>query len=64
MEGTTEKFTIEITEGGLVIAGEKGVSLEFTTGEVLMLLDILTKEEKRLRNMAQEASPAPIKIRV
>ena len=64
MEGATERFTIEITEGGLVITDGKGLSLEFTAGEALMLLDILTEEEKRLRNIAQEASPGPIKIQV
>ncbi|MBW2312329.1 MAG: hypothetical protein JRF35_14895 [Deltaproteobacteria bacterium] len=64
MEEETERFTIEITEKGLVITGGKGLSLEFTAGEALMLLGILTEEEQRLRNMAQEASPAPIKIQV
>ncbi len=64
MEGTTERFTIEITKKGLAITGGKGLSLEFTPGEALMLLHILTEEEERLRNMAQEASPAPIKIQV
>ena len=63
-EEVTERFTIEITGGGLVVTSGKGVSLEFTACEALMLLDILTEEEKRLRNMAQEASPAPIKIQV
>ena len=64
MEGITERFTIEVTEGGLVITSVKGLSLEFTACEALMLLDILTEEQKRLRHMAQEASPAPIKIQV
>lgn len=64
MEGATERFTIEITESGLAITGGRGLSLEFTACEALMLLDILTEEEQRLRNMAQEASPAPIKIQV
>jgi len=64
MEGTRERFSIKIREGGLVITDEKGMRLKFTASEALMLLDILTQEQKRLRNMAQEASPAPIKIRV
>jgi len=64
MEEVRERFIIEITEKGLVITGGKGLNLEFTAGEALMLLDILTEEEQRLRNMAQEASPAPIKIQV
>jgi hypothetical protein len=62
MEGVTEKFTIEITEGGLAITSGEGLSLEFAPGEALMLLDILTEEEERLRNMAQEALPASIEI--
>jgi hypothetical protein len=62
MKEVRERFTIAIAEGGLVVTSGKGVSLEFTAGEALMLLDILTEEEQRLRNMAQEASPAPIKI--
>jgi hypothetical protein len=61
-EGTTERFTIEIIEGGLVIASGNGVSLKFTAGEALMLLDILTEEQERLRDMARKASPAPINI--
>ena len=52
-----EKFTIEITEIGLVISGEKGDRLEFSAGEALMLLDILKNEEVELRKMADEASP-------
>jgi len=63
MKEVTEKFTIEIAKGGLVITSEKGSRLEFTAGEALMLLDILAEEEQRLRSMAQEASPAPMKIR-
>lgn len=64
VEGATERFTIEITENGLAITGREGLILRFTAGEALMLLDILTEEEQRLRNMAQEASPGPIKIPV
>ena len=64
MEGTTERFTIEITENGLAITGGEGLNLRFTACEALMLLDVLTEEEQRLRKMAQEASPGPIKIPV
>jgi len=64
MRGTRDRFTIEIRQRGLVITSGKGVSLEFTAGEALMLLDILTAEQERLRNMAREASPGPIKIQV
>jgi hypothetical protein len=52
-----EKFTIEITESGLVVTGEKGDRLEFSAGEALMLLDILKNEEAQLRKMADAASP-------
>lgn len=61
---TTERFTIKVIEGGLAITSEKGMRIEFTAGEALMLLDILTEEQERLRTMAREASPAPIKIQV
>jgi hypothetical protein len=64
MEEARERFTIEITEKGFAITGEGGVSLEFKACEALMLLDILAEEEQRLRNMAQEASPALMKIGV
>lgn len=52
-----EKFTIEITEIGLVITAEKGDRLEFSAVEALMLLDILKNEEAELRKMADAASP-------
>jgi hypothetical protein len=57
-----EKFTIEVTDNGLEIfcGGEK--VLHFTASEALMLLDILQNEEKNLKQMADEASPAPIRI--
>jgi hypothetical protein len=57
-----EKFTIEVTDNGWEIfcSGER--ALHFTAGEALMLLDILQTEEANLKQMADEASPAPIKI--
>ena len=59
---TKEKYSIEVTDNGLEIfcGGEK--ALHFTAGEALMLLDILQNEETNLKRMADEASPAPIKI--
>ena len=60
----TEKFTISVTDRGLVITGKEGSSLEFSAGEALMLLDILNDEEAELRKIAEEASPLPVKIKV
>jgi len=63
MEEITEKFTINITDRGVIITGKKGNSMEFSAGEALMLLDILKDEEAVLRKIAEEASPLPIKIK-
>ena len=59
-----EKFTIKVTDKGVVVIGEKGDRLEFSAGEALMLLDILKNEEVELRKMAEAASPLPLNIRV
>ena len=59
-----EKFTIKVTDSGVVVIGEKGNRLEFSAGEALMLLDILKNEEVALRKMADAASPMPVKIHV
>ncbi|MBU0734413.1 MAG: hypothetical protein KKG10_09695 [Proteobacteria bacterium] len=59
-----EKFTIKVTDSGVVVIGEKGDRLEFSAGEALMLLDILKNEEIELRKMADAASPLPVKIHV
>ena len=40
-----EKFTIKVTDNGIVVIGEKGNRMEFSAGEALMLLDILKNEE-------------------
>jgi hypothetical protein len=64
MEGITEKFKIKITESGVVILSGEGNSLQFTASEALMLLDILKSEEQKLKQMAEDASPIPIKIQV
>ena len=55
-----EKFTIKVTDKGVVVIGEKGDRLEFSAGEALMLLDILKNEEVELRKMAETASPLPL----
>ncbi len=61
MEEITEKLTIKITDSGIVILSGEENSLHFTSGEALMLLDILKNEEPRLRKMAEEALSIPIK---
>ena len=59
-----EKFTIEVTEIGVVVIGENGDRLEFSAIEAPMLLDILKNEEAELRKMADAASPMSAKINV
>ena len=59
-----EKFTIKVTDKGVVVIGEKGDRLEFSAGEALMLLDILKNEEVELRKKAEAASPLPLNINV
>ena len=44
-----EKFDISVTEEGLLIRGEEGMSVHFSAVEALMLLDILKAEETTLR---------------
>ncbi len=57
-----EKFTFEVTDGGLDIFRSGERVLHFTAGEALMLLDILQTEEANLKRMANETSPSPIRI--
>jgi hypothetical protein len=64
MESMMEKFRITITDSGEVILSDKEKSLHFTAGEALMVLDILKGEEAKLRRMAEETSPIPIKLEV
>jgi hypothetical protein len=64
MEQVKEKFTIKITGRGMIIVTSQEKSLHFTAGEALMLLDILRNEEATLKEMAEQASPLPIKIQV
>ena len=59
-----EKFTIKVTDKGVIVIGEKGDRLEFSAGEALMLLDILKNEEVELRKKAEAASPLPININI
>ena len=61
---TKEKYSIQITDTGLDISFGGERALHFTAGEALMLLDILQSEEANLKRMAEEASPAPIRINV
>jgi hypothetical protein len=64
MENMTEKLRITITDSGEVILSGQEKSLHFTASEALMVLDILKSEETKLRRMADEASPIPIKLEV
>ena len=59
-----EKFTIKVTDKGLVVIGEEGNRMEFSAGEALMLLDILKNEETELRKMAESASPMSLNLNV
>ena len=59
-----EKFTIKVTDRGVVVIAENGNRMEFSAGEALMLLDILNNEEAELRKMADAASPMAVKINV
>ncbi len=59
MKKTKEKFTIKITDQGLVIIGAdhgEEKRLYFTAVEALMLLDILRNEEPKLKQMKSEQS--------
>jgi len=56
-----EKFTIKVTDKGVVVIGEKGNRLEFSAGEALMVLDILKNEEVELKKMAAEMESSWLK---
>ena len=64
MERFTEKFTIRVTDSGVLMTDQKGNCLSLTAGEALMLLDILRSEEAELSDMAEKASPLPVNIHV
>ncbi len=60
MENGTERFSIKISDKGIIIIStekDQEKSLSFTASEALMLLDILKNEEKKLHEMAQKESP-------
>jgi len=57
-----EKFKIRVTDEGLSIVDRKGIRLDFTPVEALMLLDILKNEESRLREKSEANSPLPFRI--
>lgn len=63
MKKSTERYSITVGEGGLEIHSSEGKGLSFTAAEALMLLDILKNEEEKLKLLAQQASPLPIRIR-
>lgn len=58
-----EKFTIRITDKGLVVIDQKGKQMEFSALEALMLLDILKNEESGLREMADSGSPLSLNLK-
>jgi len=62
MDKSTERYRITIGDGGLEIRSSEGNTLSFTAAEALMLLDILKSEEKKLRVLADQASPLPVRI--
>jgi len=64
MEESTELYSITVGDRGLEIHSSTGRSLSFTATEALMLLDILKNEEEKLKVLAEQASPLPIRIRL
>ena len=63
MEESTERYNITVGDGGLEIHGSDGNIVSFTPTEALMLLDILKNEEEKLRQLADKASPMPVRIK-
>ena len=57
-----ERFTIRVTDQGLLIRDHAGKELRFTPSEALMILDILKNEEEALGRMARESSPLPVRM--
>lgn len=64
MENSSERYVITVGDAGLEIRDSKGKTLSLTAAEALMLLDILKNEEEKLKLLAEQASPLPIRIRV
>lgn len=58
-----EKYSIKITEKGVVIIGRNGARIDFSASEALMVLEILQAEEEELRKIADASSPLPIRYR-
>ena len=63
MEEIKQKYTIRVTERGVVIQKGDETRLEFTPVEALMLLDFLKNEESALKGMAAKATAFPTRIR-
>jgi hypothetical protein len=64
MQRFVEKFTIKVTDSGVLMTDKEGNCIRLTAGEALMLLDILRNEEAALSNMAEKASPLPLHIHI
>jgi len=62
MKESTERYRITVGDGGLEIHPSQGNRLRFTAAEALMLLDILKNEEEKLKLMAEQASPMPVRM--
>lgn len=62
MKKPKERYRITVGDGGLEIHPSRGSSLHFTAAEALMLLDILKNEEDKLKRMAEQASPMPVRM--
>ena len=59
MDNFREKFTIRVTDHGVIITGKEGNRLEFSAGEALMLLDVFKNEESELRKRVEEVECHP-----
>jgi hypothetical protein len=64
MENSSERYVITVGDAGLEIRDSKGNALSLTAAEALMLLDILKTEEEKLRQMADQASPMPVRFQL
>ena len=64
MENSSERYVITVGDAGLEICDSKGNALSLTAAEALMLLDILKTEEEKLRQMADQASPMPVRFQL
>ena len=64
MENSSERYVITVGDAGLEIRDSTGNALSLTAAEALMLLDILKTEEEKLRQMADQASPMPVRFQL